>query len=91
MISSASINLMPLFIVKRLSLGELTPNNYDPYRWQIELWLNHRESLKMYSSRWEKFIFPCGPFVVMDMEEDTQVPLLLGKPFLVTGAALIDV
>ena len=27
----------------------------------------------------------------MDMEEDTQVPLLLGNPFLVTGATLIDV
>ena len=38
----------------------------------------------------EKFIFPMN-FVVMDMEEDTQVPLLLGKPFLATGATLIDV
>ena len=37
-----------------------------------------------------KFIFPVD-FVVMDMEEDTQVPLLLGRPFLATGAALIDV
>ena len=27
----------------------------------------------------------------MDMEEDTQVLLLLGRPFLDTGAALIDV
>ena len=27
----------------------------------------------------------------MEMEEDTQVPLLLGRPFLATGAALIDV
>ena len=27
----------------------------------------------------------------MKMEEDTQVPLLLGRPFLATGAALIDV
>ena len=26
----------------------------------------------------------------MDMEEDTQVPLLLGRPFLGIGAALID-
>ena len=26
----------------------------------------------------------------MDMEEDTQVPLLLGRPFLAIGAALID-
>ena len=30
-------------------------------------------------------------YVVMDMVEDTQVPLLLGRPFLATGAALIDV
>ena len=27
----------------------------------------------------------------MDMEEDTQVPLLLGRPFLAIVAALIDV
>ena len=27
----------------------------------------------------------------MQMEEDTQIPLLLGRPFLTTGAALIDV
>ena len=27
----------------------------------------------------------------MKMEEDTQVPLLLGRPFLATGVALIDV
>ena len=37
-----------------------------------------------------KFIFLVD-FVVMDMEEDTQVPLLLGRPFLATRAALIDV
>ena len=37
-----------------------------------------------------KFIFPMD-FVVMKMEEDNQVPLLLGRPFLATGAALIDV
>ena len=37
-----------------------------------------------------KFIFLVD-FVVMDTKEDTQVPLLLGRPFLATGAALIDV
>ena len=37
-----------------------------------------------------KFIFSMD-FVVIDMEEDKQVPLLLGRPFLATGAALIDV
>ena len=37
-----------------------------------------------------KFIFQVN-FVVIDIEEDKQVPLLLGRPFLATGAALIDV
>ena len=37
-----------------------------------------------------KFIFPTD-FVVIDIEEDKQVPLLLGRPFLATEAALIDV
>ena len=35
------------------------------------------------------FIFPVD-FIILDMEEDSQVPLLLGRPFLATGAALID-
>ena len=37
-----------------------------------------------------KFIFPVH-FVVIDIEEDKQVPLLLERPFLATGAVLIDV
>ena len=37
-----------------------------------------------------KFVFPMD-FIVMDKEEDTQVPLLLGRPFLAIGAALINV
>ena len=37
-----------------------------------------------------KFIFLVD-FVIMQMEEDTQIPLLLARPFLATGAALIDV
>ena len=37
-----------------------------------------------------KFVFPMD-FVVINIEEDKQVPLMLGRPFLATGAALIDV
>ena len=37
-----------------------------------------------------KFIFPVD-FVVIDIEEDKQVSPLLGRPFLATGVALIDV
>ena len=38
----------------------------------------------------DKFIFPAD-FVVLDMEEDQEVPLILGRPFLAMGRALIDV
>ena len=37
-----------------------------------------------------KFFFLVD-FVVINMKEDKQVPQLLGRPFLATGAALIDV
>ncbi|XP_022869740.1 uncharacterized protein LOC111389116 [Olea europaea var. sylvestris] len=38
----------------------------------------------------EKFIFPAD-FLILDMEEDKDVPLILGRPFLATRRALIDV
>ena len=37
-----------------------------------------------------KFVFLVD-FFIMQMEEDTQVPLLLGRPFLAIGAPLIEV
>ena len=80
---------MPLSVVKRLSLGELTP---------IAIILQMADRTMAYPEgvledvliKVGKFIFLVD-FVVMDMEEDTQVPLLLGRSFLATGAALIDV
>ncbi|XP_012854372.1 PREDICTED: uncharacterized protein LOC105973875 [Erythranthe guttata] len=38
----------------------------------------------------DKFIFPAD-FVVLDMEEDKEIPLILGRPFLRTGRTIIDV
>lgn len=35
-------------------------------------------------------MFPVD-FVVLDMKEDKDIPLILGRPFLATGRALIDV
>ncbi|KAG9458345.1 hypothetical protein H6P81_002853 [Aristolochia fimbriata] len=37
-----------------------------------------------------KFIYPCD-FVVLDMEVDWELPLILGRLFLATAVALIDV
>ena len=38
----------------------------------------------------DKFIFPID-FVVLDMEEDSDIPLILGRPFLATARTIIDV
>ena len=87
--SGASINLMPLLMVKRLSLGELTPTAITLQ--MVDMTMAQPEGfLEDVLIKVGKFIFPMD-FVVMDMEEDTQVLLLLGRPFLATGAALIDV
>ena len=87
--SGTSINLMPISVVQRLNLGELTPT-------AITLHMDDRSMaqpegiLEDVLVKVEKFIFPVD-FVIMQMEEDTQVPLLLGRPFLAIGTALIDV
>ena len=86
--SGASINLMPLSISKQLSLGELIPTT-------ITLQMADRSMVKPERVLEDllvtigKFVFPVD-FIILDMEEDSQVPLLLGRPFLATGAALID-
>jgi len=38
----------------------------------------------------DKFMFPVD-FVVMDIEEDIEVPLILGRPFMKTAKVIIDV
>ena len=86
--SGASINLMPLSVAKKLSLGELTPTI-------VTLQMADRTMAKPEGViedvlvKVGKFVFPVD-FIILDMEEDSQVLLLLGRPFLATGAALID-
>ena len=83
--SGASINLMPLSVARRLSLGELTPTT-------VTLQMADRTMAKpegVIEDVLGKFVFPVD-FIILDIEEDSQVPLLLGRPFLATGAALID-
>ena len=38
----------------------------------------------------DKFIFPTD-FIVLDMEEDQDISIILGRPFLATTRTLIDV
>ena len=86
--SGASINLMPLSVAKKLSLGELTPTTVTLQMADITM-AKPEGIIEDVLVKVGKFIFPVD-FIILDMEEDSQVPLLLGRPFLETGAALID-
>nr|GFB02730.1 reverse transcriptase domain-containing protein [Tanacetum cinerariifolium] len=85
----ASINLMPLSVWKGLSLLELTPTC-------MTLELADRTEFKPVGiakdvkDKVGVFHFPAD-FVVVDFEPDPRVPLILGRCFLKTSRALIDV
>ncbi|GJR85897.1 reverse transcriptase domain-containing protein [Tanacetum coccineum] len=85
----ASINLMPLSIWKKLSLPELTPT-----RMTLELAdrsiTRPKGVAKDVFVKVGKFHFPTD-FVVVDFDADPRIPLILGRSFLRTGRALIDV
>nr|GEZ37833.1 DNA-directed DNA polymerase [Tanacetum cinerariifolium] len=85
----ASINLMPLSIWRKLSLPELTPT-----RMTLELAersITHSKGVaEDVFVKVGKFYFPTN-FIVVDFEANPRVPLILGRSFLRTGRALIDV
>ena len=71
--SGANINLMPLLVVQRLSLGELTPTTITLQ--MVDRSMAQPEGvLEDVLVKVGKFIFPMD-FVVMKMEEDNQVPI----------------
>ncbi|XP_022891993.1 uncharacterized protein LOC111406859 [Olea europaea var. sylvestris] len=85
----ASVNLMPLSVYRSLGLREAKPAT-------ISLQLADR-SIKRSKGiiedvlvKIDKFIFLVD-FIVLDMEEDSNIHLILGRPFLAIGRALIDV
>ena len=88
MLSGASINLMPLSIYKKLGCGDLNPTTMRLLMAdQIvkrPIGILHDVLVKV-----ELFIFPAD-FFILDCEVDFEVPIILGRPFLSTGRALVD-
>ncbi|XP_070035229.1 uncharacterized protein [Nicotiana tomentosiformis] len=84
----ASINLMPLVIYKRLGIGRARPTS-------MLLQLADRIVKRPYGILDDvlvqvgKFVFPAD-FVILDCRIDEEIPIILGRPFLATGRALID-
>ncbi|XP_070015300.1 uncharacterized protein [Nicotiana sylvestris] len=84
----ASINLMPLAIYKRLGIGRARPTS-------MLLQLADRTVKRPFGILDDvliqvgKFVFP-SDFVILDCKVDEEIPIILGRPFLATGRALID-
>ncbi|GJZ76462.1 reverse transcriptase domain-containing protein [Tanacetum coccineum] len=85
----ASINLMPLSIWKELSLPALTKTQmiFELADRMISTPTSIAEDVFV---KVGTFFFPAD-FVVVDYVVDPRVPLILGRPFLRTARALIDV
>nr|GEU81363.1 reverse transcriptase domain-containing protein [Tanacetum cinerariifolium] len=83
-----SINLMPLSVWNKLSLPELTPTlmNLELADLSISRPIGVAEDVYV---KVGKFHF-LADFVVVDFDADPRVPLILGRSFLKTRRALID-
>ncbi|CAL1411480.1 unnamed protein product [Linum trigynum] len=85
----ASINVMPYKLFKKLGLGE-------PSDTRMSIQLADRSIVHPRGIA-EDLIVAVGPFsypvdfVILDINEDVDVPLILGRPFLAIAKALIDV
>nr|GEW31708.1 reverse transcriptase domain-containing protein [Tanacetum cinerariifolium] len=85
----ASINLMPLSVWKNLGLPDLIPTRMTLELVKCAIWTLDEIARDVFVPV-GKFTFPAD-FVVVDYESDPRVPLILGRPFLRTARALIDV
>ena len=87
--ANQSINLMPWSIFKKLKLGEACPTTVTL---QLADWSQTRPRgiIEDVLVKVNKFIFPTD-FIILDMKEDKEVPIILGRPFLAIGRAMIVV
>nr|GFB12896.1 DNA-directed DNA polymerase [Tanacetum cinerariifolium] len=85
----ARINLMPFSVWKRLSLPDLTPTcmTLDLTDRLISLPVGVAEDVYVKVGSFHFLAY----FVVVDFDFNPRVPLILGRSFLKTGRALIDV
>nr|GEU89885.1 reverse transcriptase domain-containing protein [Tanacetum cinerariifolium] len=85
----ASINLMPLSIWKKLGLPKLISTRMTLEQANRAICTPSGIARDVFVPV-GKFTFPAD-FVIADYESDPRVPLILGRPFLQTARALIDV
>ncbi|GJS54521.1 DNA-directed DNA polymerase [Tanacetum coccineum] len=85
----ASISLMPYTMYEKLGLGEPKPT-----RMSLELADRSIQYLRGIVEdvliKIDKFVLPID-FVILDMREDSRIPIIFGRPFLAIARAMINV
>ncbi|XP_070036578.1 uncharacterized protein [Nicotiana tomentosiformis] len=89
--SGASINLMLLSIYKKLE-NEIGEIRSAPISLQMadQTTIIPEGIVEDVLVRVDKFVFPVD-FIVVNMEENKEIPLILGRPYLATGRAILDI
>ncbi|XP_028189216.1 uncharacterized protein LOC114375586 [Glycine soja] len=83
-----NINLMPFSICRRLGELDIMPTI-------MTLQLGDRSITRPYGViediliRVKQMVFPAD-FMVMDVDEDHEVPIILGRPFMLTASCVVD-
>src|SRR4051812_1824669 len=85
----ASVNLMPFSLFEKLGVGDVKPTTTSLQLADRSI-VYPRGVIEDVLIKVEHFIFPVD-FVVLDMEEDRNIPLILGRSFLRTARTIIDV
>ncbi|XP_006584380.1 uncharacterized protein LOC114420627 [Glycine soja] len=85
----AHINLMPLSMCRRIGNLKIDPT-------KMTLQLTDQSIIRPYGVVKDVFVkvrhftLPVD-FVIMDIEEDTKIPLILGRPFMLTSNCVVDI
>ncbi|XP_062075691.1 uncharacterized protein LOC133779798 [Humulus lupulus] len=85
----ASINLMHVSIFEKLGIGEASPTTLTLQLADRSM-VHPEEKIEDVLVQVDKFIFPAD-LIILDYEEDRDLLIILGRPFLATGRTLIDV
>ncbi|XP_021719312.1 uncharacterized protein LOC110686986 [Chenopodium quinoa] len=86
---ASSVSVMPLSVCNGLNMGALkyTQITLQMADRSIKYPLGVLEDVPVWVG---KFFIPVD-FIVLEMEEDSNIPIILGRPFLCTAGAVIDV
>ncbi|XP_058786629.1 uncharacterized protein LOC131661193 [Vicia villosa] len=85
----ASVSLMPLSIYRKLGIGRVQDTRmtlqFADHSVKKPFGIVEDVLVKV-----DKFVFPVD-FVILEMPEDEEIPLILGRPFLEIGRCMIDI